>query len=138
MREAPHTHYTRNGDANIAYQVVGDGPIDLFFVQGWFSHLDYMWEMPASREFFGGLARFSRLITYDKRGTGLSDPVERAGSYADRFDDMRAVMDAAETERPVICGLSEGGIISALFARHRRDARLAWRARRQLGRGRAV
>jgi len=113
---APRTRYVRNGDVNIAYQVVGEGPIDLLFVPGWFSHLDFFWEMPAPRAFFEALARFSRLITYDKRGTGLSDPVERAGSYADRIDDLRAVMDAAGARQPVICALSEGGIVAAIFA----------------------
>ena len=116
MAGAPHTHYARNGDVNIAYQVVGDGPIDLVFIPGWFSHLDLFWELSASRRFFTGLAEFSRLIMYDKRGTGLSDPVSSIGSYADRVDDLQAVMDAAGTERPVICGLSEGGMVAALFA----------------------
>ena len=116
MIDPPRTRYVRNGDANIAYQVAGDGPIDLVFVPGWFSHLDFFWELPASRAFFTQLAAFSRLIVYDKRGTGLSDPLDRAGSSEDRFDDLRAVMDAAGAERPVICGLSEGGIVAALFA----------------------
>jgi class 3 adenylate cyclase len=116
MFAPPRTRYARNGDVNIAYQVVGDGPIDLLFVPGWFSHLDFFWELPASRAFFGALAKFSRLIVYDKRGTGLSDAADTAGSYADRIDDMRAVMSAAGADRPVVCGLSEGGAAAALFA----------------------
>ncbi|MEO6496896.1 MAG: adenylate/guanylate cyclase domain-containing protein [Solirubrobacteraceae bacterium] len=116
MREVPRVHYVRNGDVNIAYVVAGDGPVDLLFVGGWFSHQEMLWEAPNSRAFFAGLAKRFRLISYDKRGTGMSDPLDDAGAYTDRIDDLRVVMDAAGAERPVVCGLSEGGILSAIFA----------------------
>ena len=112
----PKTQYVRSGDANIAYKVIGDGPVDLVFIPGWFSNLDFFWELAYSRRFFSALASFSRLVMFDKRGTGLSDPIERVGSYADRVVDVEAVMDAAEVERGVLCGLSEGGALAALFA----------------------
>ena len=114
--ETPQTHYARSGDVNIAYKVVGDGPLDLLFISGWFSHLDFLWELPQSRHFFTRLASFSRLVMFDKRGTGLSDPVDRTGSLTDRVDDVQAVMDAAGLERAEICALSEGGALGALLA----------------------
>ncbi|MEO8369161.1 MAG: alpha/beta fold hydrolase [Candidatus Solibacter sp.] len=116
--EIPCTHYARSGDVNIAYQVLGEGPIDLVFVMGWVSHLDYFWTEPSFARFLRRLAGFSRLILFDKRGTGLSDrvPVGALPTLEQRMDDVRAVMDAVGSKRAVLCGVSEGGAMSALFA----------------------
>jgi len=113
---APQTHYARSGEVNIAYQVVGDGPFDLVFVPGFVSHLDLQWADPRIARFLEKLASFSRLIMFDKRGTGLSDPVAGPAPLEDRMDDVRAVMDAAGSERAALFGLSEGGPMSVLFA----------------------
>src|SRR5204863_6336368 len=112
----PQTHYARSGEVNIAYQVVGDGPFDLVFVPGFISHLDLQWSDPRIAGFLEKLASFSRLIMFDKRGTGLSDPVAAPAPLEDRMDDVRAVMDAAGSERAALLGLSEGGPMSVLFA----------------------
>jgi pimeloyl-ACP methyl ester carboxylesterase/class 3 adenylate cyclase len=112
----PQTHYARSGDVNIAYQVVGDGPLDLVFVPGFISHLDLQWADPRIARFLEKLASFSRLILFDKRGTGLSDPVAAPAPLEERMDDVRAVMDAASSERAALFGLSEGGPMSVLFA----------------------
>jgi pimeloyl-ACP methyl ester carboxylesterase/class 3 adenylate cyclase len=112
----PQTHYARSGDVNIAYQVVGDGPLDLVFVPGFVSHLDLQWADPRIARFLEKLASFSRLIMFDKRGTGLSDPVAAPAPLEDRMDDVRTVMDAAGSERAALFGLSEGGPMSILFA----------------------
>lgn len=111
----PTTRYAQSGDVSIAYQVVGDGPRDLVFVPGFVSHLDLFWEVPASRRFFRRLSSFARLILFDKRGTGLSDPVVGAPTLDDRMDDVRAVMDAVGSESATIFGISEGGPLSLLF-----------------------
>lgn len=109
------TRYAKSGDVSIAYQVVGDGPLDLVFVMGWVSHLDYFWEGP-SADFLARLATFSRLIVFDKRGTGLSDRVTDMPSLEQRMDDVRAVMDAAGAARAALVGISEGAAMCALFA----------------------
>lgn len=109
------TQYARSGDLNIAYQVVGDGPLDLVFVPGFVSHLEFQWEEPMQARFFSWLAAFSRLIRFDKRGTGLSDRV-KTGTLEERMDDVRAVMDAVGSERAALLGLSEGGPLSLTFA----------------------
>lgn len=116
--EIPRTRYTRSGDVNLAYQVIGEGPIDLVFVMGWVSHLDYFWTEPSFARFLQRLAKFSRLILFDKRGTGLSDrvPVGELPTLEQRMDDVRAVMDAVGSRRAALCGVSEGGAMSALFA----------------------
>jgi len=103
---------------NIAYQIVGSGPIDLVFVPGWVSQVEAVWEEPTHEAFLRRLAGFSRLILFDKRGTGLSDrvSVDRLPTLEDRMDDVRAVMDAAGSERAALCGVSEGGVMCALFA----------------------
>ena len=113
----PDTKYTRSGDLNIAYQVVGEGDIDLVFVQGWTSHLEYQWEDPAIAEFLNRLASFSRLILFDKRGTGMSDRVDdsKLPTLEERMDDVRAVMDAVGSEKAVLMGFSEGGPMCLLF-----------------------
>ena len=114
----PTTHYAKSGDVHIAYQVVGEGPVDLVLIHGWISHLEYQWEDPASARFLNRLASFSRLIVFDKRGTGLSDRVAESAlpTLEQRMDDIRAVMDAAGSYRAVIFGISEGGVLSTLFA----------------------
>src|SRR5262249_42813607 len=91
--------YARSGDVNIAYQVCGDGPVDLVFVMGWVSHLEYFWKEPSFARFLGRLASFSRLILFDKRGTGLSDPVTRLPTLEQRMDDVRAVLQAVGSRR---------------------------------------
>ena len=118
MRRMLETRYVQSGDANIAYQVLGNGPIDLVFVMGWVSHLDYFWEDPSFAHFLDRLASFSRLILFDKRGTGLSDrvPVNQLPTLEQRMEDVHAVMDAVGSERAVLCGISEGGPMCSLFA----------------------
>jgi pimeloyl-ACP methyl ester carboxylesterase len=114
----PQTEYARSGDLNIAYQVVGDGPLDLVWVPPWVSHVEEAWEEPACAGFLKRLASFSRLIVFDKRGTGMSDrvPADRLPTLEERMDDMRAVMDAAGVERAAVFGSSEGGNMAVLFA----------------------
>ena len=114
----PETRYAKSGDVNIAYQVVGDGPFDLVWVPGWISNVEASWEVPEYRHFLDRLASFSRLILFDKRGTGLSDPVavDRLPSLEQRMDDVRAVLDAVGAERAALFGASEGGNLSVLFA----------------------
>jgi len=112
----PETKYTRSGDVNIAYQVVGDGPRDLVFVPGWVSNIELMWEFPSSARFLQRLASFSRLILFDKRGTGLSDRVGDLPNLETRMDDVRAVMDAMRSTRAALLGYSEGGPMCALFS----------------------
>jgi len=109
------TRYAKSGAVHVAYQVLGDGPTNLVYVQGAFTHLDVMWELPAFRRFCEQLASFTRLIWFDKRGMGLSDRVA-AGTLEERMDDVRAVMDAAGSGRAVLLGESEGGPLSMLFA----------------------
>jgi pimeloyl-ACP methyl ester carboxylesterase/DNA-binding winged helix-turn-helix (wHTH) protein len=114
----PPTRYARSGDVNIAYQVLGDGPLDLVFVMGWVSHLEYFWTEPSFARFLRRLSSFSRLILFDKRGTGLSDrvPLDGLPTLEQRMDDVRAVMDAVGSRRAALCGVSEGGAMAALFA----------------------
>ena len=115
-RPAPQTHYAQSGDVNIAYQVVGDGPIDLVFVMGWVSHLDYFWREPSFARFLHRLASFSRLILFDKRGTGLSDRVVELPTLEQRMDDVRAVLDAVGSHQAALLGVSEGGPLCSLYA----------------------
>ncbi|MGH3081022.1 MAG: alpha/beta fold hydrolase [Gaiellaceae bacterium] len=112
------TRYAKSGDINIAYQVVGDGPFDLVYVPGWVSNIALMWDEPNHARLLRRLASFSRLILFDKRGTGMSDPVpvDRLPTLEQRMDDVRAVMDAAGSERAALFGSSEGGLMSILFA----------------------
>jgi class 3 adenylate cyclase len=112
----PETRYAKSGDLRIAYQVVGSRPFDLVFVPGFVSNIDLFWEMPEWAYFFSRLATFSRLILFDKRGTGLSDRVAGIATLEERMDDVRAVMDAASSERAALFGVSEGGPMSLLFA----------------------
>ena len=114
--DQPTTRYAQSGDVSIAYQVLGEGPIDMVFIFGWVSHLEDVWQVPAQTKFFQRLASFSRLILFDKRGTGMSDQVPDVPLLEDRMDDMRAVMDAVGSERAAMFGMSEGGPMSLLFA----------------------
>lgn len=112
----PQTRYARNGDINIAYQVVGSGPRDLVLVPGWVSNIEMFWEEPTMARFLQRLASFSRLILFDKRGTGLSDRISDMPSLEVRMDDVRAVMDAAGSKQAALLGYSEGGPMCMLFA----------------------
>ncbi len=114
--EAPDVQYTKSGDVNIAYQVSGDGPFDLVFVPGYVTHLELHWKMQTFLPFLERLGSFCRLIRFDKRGTGMSDPVSGAPTLETRMDDVRAVMDAVGSRRAAFYGLSEGAAMSILFA----------------------
>jgi pimeloyl-ACP methyl ester carboxylesterase len=116
MTQISEVRYARSsGDIDIAYEVIGDGPMDLVFVSGFISHLDLNWEFPWFNRLFV-MDGFARVIAFDKRGTGLSDRSLGFGSFAERTDDIRAVMDAAGVERAALWGVSEGGPLSLLFA----------------------
>jgi pimeloyl-ACP methyl ester carboxylesterase len=116
--DRPRTQYARSGGYSIAYQVVGEGPIDLVYVPGWVSHLDLYWEEPSVARFFGKLASFARLIVFDKRGIGLSDPVAASAmpTLEERMDDVRAVLDAVGSERAAVLGQGYGSPIASLFS----------------------
>ena len=111
----PPVAFAENGDVDIAYQVLGNGPPDLVFVAGSFTHLRVLWEQPAYRRFCERIASFARLILFDKRGMGMSDHT-RIGTLEERMDDVRAVLDAVGCERAALLGVSEGGPLSLLFA----------------------
>ena len=112
----PETRYAKSGDTNIAYQVIGDQPRDLILVPGWLSNIEVFWEDPAAARFLRRLASFSRLILFDKRGTGLSDRIGGLPDLETRMDDVRSVMDAVGSKAATLCGYSEGGVMCALFA----------------------
>ncbi len=114
----PEVRYARSGDVNIAYQVFGHGTIDLVFVMGWVSHLEWFWKEPSFARFLNRLGSIARVILFDKRGTGLSDrvPLDQLPTLEQRMDDVRAVMDAVGSQRAVLCGVSEGGPMCSLFA----------------------
>jgi pimeloyl-ACP methyl ester carboxylesterase len=112
----PQTRYAKSGKISIAYQVFGSGPLDLVFVPGWITHLEYTWEQPAYARFLRRLGSFARVILFDKRGTGMSDRGAGLPSLEERMDDVRAVMDTVGIERAAVFGSSEGGNMSVLFA----------------------
>jgi len=112
----PDTHYATSGEVQIAYQVIGTGPLDLVLVPGYISNLDHAWEEPSLVHLISRLSSFSRLILFDKRGTGLSDRLGNLPTLEERMDDVRAVMDAVGSERAALFGVSEGGAMSMLFA----------------------
>ena len=116
MAAPAETRYAKSGDVHIAYQVIGEGPFDLVYVPGFVSNVEAIWQSPARARFFRRLASFSRLILFDKRGTGLSDRTSQIFTLEQRMDDVRAVMDAAGSERAALFGTSEGGPMSVLFA----------------------
>jgi class 3 adenylate cyclase len=113
---APETRYARSGDVHVAYQVFGDGQLDLVLVPGFVTHVELIWESEPSARFLEALGSFARVINFDRRGSGLSDPVVAAPTLEERMDDVRAVMDAAGSERAVLLGISEGVPMSILFA----------------------
>src|SRR4026209_1762846 len=114
----PETRYAKSGDIHIAYQVIGDAPRDLIVVHGWVSNIDACWDHPLFAHFLQRLATFSRVIQFDKRGTGLSDrvPINELPTLDQRMDDVRAVMDAVGSQRAALYGVSEGGPMCSLFA----------------------
>lgn len=116
MSKKPVTKYTKSGRINIAYQVFGSGPIDLVYIPGWVSNIDWMWACPELVSFLQELGKNCRVILFDKRGTGLSDRIVELSTLEERMDDIRAVMDAIGSEKAVLFGHSEGGCVSALFA----------------------
>jgi len=108
--------FARSGDIDVAYRVIGEGPVDLVYVEGAYTHLEISWELPQYRRYCERLAEFSRLILFDKRGMGMSDRVPGATTLEERMDDIRAVLDAVGSERAAVMGESEGGPLSILFA----------------------
>jgi pimeloyl-ACP methyl ester carboxylesterase/class 3 adenylate cyclase len=116
MTQLPETRYAQSGDVSIAFQVTGNGPIDLIMTPGFVSHLEHSWDEPSFSDCLRRFAQFCRLIRFDKRGTGLSDRDAGIPSLEQRMDDIRAVMDCAGSQRAAILGISEGGPMSALFA----------------------
>ena len=114
--EMPDTQYARSGDVSVAFQVFGSGPVDLVLIRGTLSDLSSAWEQPLLVDFLEGLGRLARVMTFDKRGTGLSDRVREVPTLEARMDDVRAVMDAAGSERALLWAAHEGTRISTLFA----------------------
>jgi class 3 adenylate cyclase len=112
----PETRYARSGELGIAYQVYGEGDLDLVVAFPYVSNLDMLWEMPAMERFIRRLGSFARVIPFDRRGVGLSDPVDSTPTLEERMDDVRAVMDAAGSERAALFGMSEGAMMCMLFA----------------------
>lgn len=112
----PRTHFTTAGNVAIAYQVVGDGPVDLVYASGWLHNIDVIWEHPGYNRFLSLLAERCRLILFDKRGTGMSDRDLGAPTLEERTDDIRAVMDAAGAKTISIFGVSEGANMATMFA----------------------
>ncbi len=112
------TQYARSGDTHIAYQIVGDGDLDVIYVPGWVSHVELCWEEPSLARFLNRIASFARLVIFDKRGTGLSDrvPNDQLPTLEERADDLLAVMNAANSREAALIGFSEGGNLSAFFA----------------------
>jgi class 3 adenylate cyclase len=113
---SPQTRYARSGDLHIAYQVVGEGPMDLIYVPSWISQVEHYWDEPMVAGYFRRLTSFSRLILFDRRGSGMSDPVSRAPTLEEQMDDVVAVMEAAGSDRAAVFALLEGGAMAALFA----------------------
>ena len=114
--ELPNTRYALSGDVNIAFQAMGDGPIDIILVPGVVSHVEFLHEFPEYTGFLRRLATFARVVTFDKRGQGLSDAISGAPSLEQRVDDVRAIMDDIGSQRAVLLGFSEGSPMSAYFA----------------------
>ena len=112
----PETRYALSGDVNLAYQVMGDGPVDIILVPGVVSHVEFMHEVAGYTAFLRRLSNFARVVTFDKRGQGLSDRISGAPSLEQRMDDVRAIMDEIGSRRAVLLGFSEGSPMSALFA----------------------
>ncbi len=116
LASKPETRYAKSGHINIAYQVFGEGPTDIIYIPGWISNIDLMWDCPELVHFLSKLADQHRVILFDKRGTGLSDRIVELSTIEERMDDIRAVMDAVQSDKAILFGHSEGGSVSALFA----------------------
>jgi class 3 adenylate cyclase len=114
MLDIPETRYARSGGAAIAHQVFGDGPIDVVFAPGFVSNIEVGWSIPARAEFLRALTEFARVIQFDKRGTGISDPLRDELTLEVPMDDVRAVMDAAGSERAALLGIDSGGMMSVI------------------------
>jgi class 3 adenylate cyclase len=114
--ELPMTRYAMSGDVSVAYQTLGDGPIDIIAIPGIVSHVEFMHEMPGYTPFLQRLSKFARVITFDKRGQGLSDMISGAPTLEERMDDVRAVLDSVGVQRAALLGFSEGCAMSAMFA----------------------
>ena len=112
----PETRYAKSGEVHIAYQVVGDGPVDLVFIPGLFTHVEHQWDEPTFARFLGRLASFSRLIVFDARGAGLSDQAHELPPMEDQIDDLLAVLDAIGSSSAAIFGMSQAGPMAILFA----------------------
>jgi class 3 adenylate cyclase len=112
----PETQYARSGDVHVAYQVFGEGELDVVLVPGFITHVELVWEHDAFVRALEGISSFARVINFDRRGSGLSDPVPEAPSLEERMDDVRAVMDAAGSQHAALLGISEGVPMSILFA----------------------
>ena len=112
----PRTNYTKSGTFNIAYQIIGEGPVDIIYIPGWVSNIDMMWAEPRLAAFLTRLSLFSRLILFDKRGTGLSDRTDEYSTMEERMDDINAVMKATNSEKAFLFSHSEGGSVSLLFS----------------------
>jgi pimeloyl-ACP methyl ester carboxylesterase len=114
--ELPMTRYAMSGDVSVAYQTMGDGPINIIAIPGMISHVEFMHEMPGYTAFLQRLSKFARVITFDKRGQGLSDKISGAPTLEERMDDVQAVLDAVGAQRVALLGFSEGCAMSAMFA----------------------
>ncbi|HEX7292368.1 MAG TPA: alpha/beta fold hydrolase [Conexibacter sp.] len=112
----PETRYARAGDVHIAYQVVGDGPVDVVYVPPQLQQVEHLWTEPRVAAFFERLARFSRLVLFDRRGTGLSDPIAARTTLEDQMEDLDAVLDAVGSERPALFAQAEGSPMAMLYA----------------------
>ena len=112
----PRTQYTKSGNVSIAYQVSGDGPIDLVYAQGWITNVEYAWENPDYARHLMRLGAFSRVIRFDRRGMGLSDRDVESLTLEERAEDIRAVMDAVGSKKAALLGVSEGGYMAVMFA----------------------
>jgi pimeloyl-ACP methyl ester carboxylesterase len=139
MHDLPETRYAKSGEFHIAYQVIGNGPLDLVFIPGFVSNVETAWDNPQLAHFYRRLSSFARVILFDKRGTGMSDPVpvNQLPTLEQRMDDVRAVMDAVGSRRAALVGVSEGGPLALLFSASHPDrtsalviigsfARIAW------------
>ena len=115
MAEIPSTHYVKSDDVHIAYQVIGEGSFDLLFVPGFVSNVETIWQSPEQSAFFRRLASFSRLILFDKRGTGMSDRSSQIFTLEQRMHDVQAILDAVGSKRAALFGISEGGPMSLLY-----------------------
>ena len=112
----PRTQFAKCGDLHIAYQVFGDGPIDLLYAQGWLTNVEYAWESPDYARFLTKLGRFARVIFFDKRGTGMSDRDVGTPTLEERSEDINAILQAVDSEKVALLGMSEGGAICSFFA----------------------